>query len=73
MFGEQRQVLQVFFAGVCRVELGQLPEHDAPRPDLLGGVLDARNGLPAAGEEQVLNSEKLLICCVFSFKPTENN
>lgn len=49
VFGEQRQVLQIFSAGVSRVQLGQLPEDHGPRPDLLRRVLDTRDGLPAGG------------------------
>ena len=51
VLAEQRQVLQVLSAGVGGVQLGQLPEDHAPRPDLLRRVLDARDGLPAKGEE----------------------
>lgn len=53
VLAEQRQVLQVLSAGVGGVQLGQLPEDHAPRPDLLRRVLDARDGLPAKGEETV--------------------
>lgn len=49
VFAEQRQVLQVLSAGVSRVQFGQFSEDDAPRPDLLQGVLDTRDGLPAVG------------------------
>lgn len=49
VFAEQRQVLQVLSAGVSWVQAGEFSEHDAPCPDLLLGVLDTRDGLPAGG------------------------
>lgn len=56
VFAEQRQVLQVFSAGVSRVQSGQFSENDAPCPDLLLGVLDTRDGLPAGGGRTQDNS-----------------
>lgn len=50
VFDEQRPVLQVLPAGVSRVQSGQFSEDHAPRPHLLHGVLDTRDGLPAGRE-----------------------
>lgn len=56
LLDEQRPVLQVLSAGVTGVQLGQLSEDHAPRPDLLRGVLDAGDGLTAGeGEELQLH------------------
>lgn len=56
LLDEQRPVLQVLSAGVTGVQLGQLSEDHAPRPDLLQGVLNVGDGLPAGeGEELQLH------------------
>lgn len=65
LFAKQRQVLQVFSAGVSRVQLGELSEDHPPGPDLLQGVLDTRDGLPA-GEETYRSDQTLMITGLIS-------
>lgn len=54
VFGQQRQVLQVFLAGVSGVQLVELPVHDPPSLHFLLRELNARDRIPTGGITEII-------------------